>query len=137
MPTSGDQTNEERFAQADPLGNFAKSSWTAIFITLRNDSTDNEEYRKVLMRMVELVQTIPGFLGMDVTTTGMKDITTTYWDSLEAIGKWKRNMEHLSAQKSGKNGWFDGYRVIIAEVKKEYGFILPGLIPAECLCGVD
>lgn len=122
-------TKEERYKVADALGNAPKCNWIAVFITIRNESTDNDEYRKTLNRMIELVFTIPGFVGVDVTTTGLKDITTTYWDSLEAIGKWKRNFEHLSAQKAGKNGWFDGYRTIIAETKKEYGFVLPELIP--------
>ncbi|TFK96036.1 hypothetical protein BDV98DRAFT_343431 [Pterulicium gracile] len=79
--------------------------------------------------MLELVPTIPGFKGMDVAYLGLKEIMVTYWDSVEAIKTWRRNMEHLHAQKKGKNGWFDGYRVIIAETKKEYGFVLPELIP--------
>jgi heme-degrading monooxygenase HmoA len=122
-------TKEERYKVADALGNAPKCAWTALFITLRNETTENEEYQKVLHRMIELVLQYPGFLGLDVAHAGMKDITVTYWDSLEAIGKWKRNLEHLSAQKHGKDKWFDAYRVVIAEVKKEYGFILPELIP--------
>jgi heme-degrading monooxygenase HmoA len=123
------QTKEERYKVADALGNAPKTQWMAVFITIRNDSTDNDQYRQTLGRMIELVHTIPGFQGLDVAYLGLKDITVTYWESLESIGKWKRNLEHLSAQKKGKDQWFDGYRTIIGKVEKEYGFILPELIP--------
>ena len=73
-------------------------------------------------RMVELAATQPGFLGVD-STRGADGfgITVSYWSSEEAIGAWKRNMDHLSAQEAGKRLWYSDYEVKVARVERAYG----------------
>jgi heme-degrading monooxygenase HmoA len=43
-------------------------------------------------------------------------------DSLEAIQNWKKNTEHLYAQKKGKEDWYANYKTRICKVERDYGF---------------
>ncbi|WP_407657790.1 antibiotic biosynthesis monooxygenase family protein [Marinobacter guineae] len=52
-------------------------------------------------RMVALAAAQPGFLGMESVREDL-GITVLYWESLESITNWKRNAEHLEAQRLGK-----------------------------------
>jgi heme-degrading monooxygenase HmoA len=54
--------------------------------------------------MVELASEQPGFLGVESVREDL-GITVSYWESLEAIRNWKRNAEHLEAQRLGKERW--------------------------------
>ncbi|HET8737860.1 MAG TPA: antibiotic biosynthesis monooxygenase, partial [Pricia sp.] len=49
-------------------------------------------------------------------------ITVSYWESREAIAKWKANTDHLFAQQKGKTDWYKCYKVRICHVEREYGF---------------
>ena len=73
--------------------------------------------------MVSLAQKQTGFLGIDSAREGV-GITVSYWDSLDAISKWKQNTEHLMAQKMGKQKWYSWYNVRICKVEREYDFKL-------------
>lgn len=55
-------------------------------------------------RMVQLAQTMPGFLGLDsVRDQHGVGITVSYWQSEDDIKHWKQNAEHLHAQEAGKS----------------------------------
>jgi heme-degrading monooxygenase HmoA len=71
--------------------------------------------------MVELASKQPGFLGMESAREDV-GITVSYWEDLESIKVWKRNLEHLAAQKQGKEVWYHSYKTRIARVERDYGF---------------
>jgi len=49
-------------------------------------------------------------------------ITVSYWKSLESISKWKLQIDHQTAQKLGRDNWYEWYNVRICKVEKEYEF---------------
>ncbi|BBI60199.1 hypothetical protein HSBAA_15050 [Vreelandella sulfidaeris] len=71
-------------------------------------------------RMVALATKQPGFLGIESAREGL-GITVSYWASLEAISHWKKNAEHLEAQRLGHQQWYASFRVRVAKVEREYG----------------
>jgi heme-degrading monooxygenase HmoA len=73
--------------------------------------------------MVELVATMPGYLGIE-SARGADGvgITVSYWDSLDSIRHWRENAEHRLAQRAGKEHWYERYSLRICRVEKEYGF---------------
>lgn len=77
-------------------------------------------YREMAGRMVELAEQQPGFLGIESVRENL-GITVSYWDSLEAIKRWKNNAEHQEAQRLGHQHWYSGFRVRIAKVERDYG----------------
>jgi len=95
--------------------------FVAIFTSARTPGDDG--YGAMSARMVELAREQPGYLGMEsVRTAGGHGITVSYWQSLEAIGAWKRNAEHLEAQREGRERWYGAYAVRIAKVERQHFF---------------
>lgn len=92
--------------------------YAVIFSSHRTEGDDG--YGVMATRMAELASQQPGFLGIESARENL-GITVSYWESLEAIRDWKRNAEHLEAQRLGHKQWYSGFRVRIAKVEREYG----------------
>ena len=80
-----------------------------------------EGYREMALRMEELAKVQPGYLGFE-SARGELGISISYWDSLEAIARWKSHAEHQIAQEKGKTEWYKWYRIRICEVHRDYEF---------------
>jgi heme-degrading monooxygenase HmoA len=93
--------------------------YAVIFTSLRSEGDNG--YSEMSDKMVELAQQQSGYLGYESgrSETG---ITVSYWKSLEAIKNWKQNLDHLQAQKSGREKWYTHYKVRICKVERDYGF---------------
>ncbi|MHB0777481.1 antibiotic biosynthesis monooxygenase family protein [Halomonas sp. WWR20] len=92
--------------------------YAVIFSSHRTEG--DQGYAAMAERMVELAATQPGFLGLESAREEL-GITVSYWESLEAIRKWKRHAEHLEAQRLGRRQWYSDFRVRIAKVERDYG----------------
>lgn len=93
--------------------------YVVIFTSKLNDTISG--YSKMSDQMERLAQQQPGFLGMESVRENI-GITVSYWESLEAIQKWKENSAHLYAQEKGKNDWYNYYKVQICKIEREYEF---------------
>lgn len=93
--------------------------YAVIFTSVKKDT--DEGYAEMGARMVELAQQQPGFLSIESAREEI-GITVSYWKDLESIKKWKQNLEHLEAQKQGRQNWYEKYIVRIALVEREYSF---------------
>lgn len=92
--------------------------YAVIFSNLRTPG--DEGYGVMAERMVALAAEQPGFLGIESVRDGL-GISVSYWESLEAIGNWKKNAEHQVAQQIGRAQWYSSFRVRVARVEREYG----------------
>jgi len=103
-------------------GRFELPYYVVVFTSQRTD-VDAEGYNRTAARMETLARQQPGFLGIE-TARGADGvgITASYWQSREAIAAWKWQVEHLSAQASGRDRWYACYRLRIARVETDYGF---------------
>lgn len=93
--------------------------YAVIFTSTRSDDTD--EYAATAQRMVELAAEQAGFLGIESVREEL-GVTVSYWRDLESIRLWKANVEHLRAQRMGRDQWYASYKVRIARVERDYGF---------------
>lgn len=93
--------------------------YAVIFTSTRTEIEAG--YAETAIKMLELAKVQPGFMGVESARNEI-GITVSYWESLEAIQKWKTNMEHLQAQENGRNTWYKNYKVRIAKVEREYEF---------------
>ena len=91
--------------------------YAVIFSSLRSDNHDG--YTETAARMVELAAQQPGFLGVESVRETL-GITISYWRDLDSIRQWKRQAEHLQAQKMGREQWYTGYKTRIALVERDY-----------------
>ena len=98
--------------------------YAVIFTSLR--TTADEGYADTAQRMVDLAEQQPGYLGHESARDGL-GITISYWQSLEAIKRWKQNAEHLIAQRYGREKWYTHYKTRICLVERDYGFEKEGI----------
>jgi len=97
-----------------------KNYYAVIFSSVRS-LTDNQGYSDMAKRMELLARQQPGFIEFEnVRDATGKGVTISYWASLDAIKNWKANLEHLSAQKMGKEKWYSQFKVRICLVEREY-----------------
>ena len=71
-------------------------------------------------RMVELAEQQAEFLGVESAREDV-GITVSYWADLDSIKNWKANSEHLEAQKTGRQSWYESFKVRISKVERDYG----------------
>ncbi len=95
-----------------------KPPYYAVIFTSHRTRDDNG-YRVTADRMVELATRQPGFLGVESAREDI-GITVSYWKNLQSIKDWKNNVEHLQAQKKGRNTWYSQFKLRISKVERDY-----------------
>jgi heme-degrading monooxygenase HmoA len=92
----------------------------AVIFSSRLTLGDNG-YGETADRMEALAKTMPGYLGFE-SAHGEDGfgIAVSYWESESAIAAWKRQAEHLEAQRRGRAEWYEHYDVRVAKVERAY-----------------
>ncbi|MBI3450860.1 MAG: antibiotic biosynthesis monooxygenase [Acidobacteria bacterium] len=104
-----------------PIATTPNPPYYAVIFTSRRTDGD-AGYAAMSERMVDLASRRPGFLGLEsVRGADGAGITVSYWESEEAIAGWKRDVEHLGAQRQGRERWYEDYVVRVAKVERAYG----------------
>jgi heme-degrading monooxygenase HmoA len=93
--------------------------YAVIFSTVR--TVVDEGYAETAQRMEGLAKQQEGYLGIESARNEI-GITVSYWESLEAISKWKNNIEHTEAREKGRTLWYQKYQLRICKVEHDYGF---------------
>lgn len=94
--------------------------YAVIFTTLVTDNLD--EYEETAERMELLAAQQEGYLGIEHARSEV-GITISYWKDLDAIVRWKNNVEHTEARNRGREQWYQQYQLRICKVEREYGFV--------------
>ncbi len=89
-------------------------------------SDDSSGYAQMADKMMQLAKNQPGFIAVETARESI-GITVSYWESLEAITNWKKQTDHLLAQKLGSEKWYANYTVRICKVEREYSKNRTGL----------
>lgn len=95
--------------------------YAVIFTSLRTEI--EEKYQETAAEMVRLAELQPGYLGHESARESV-GITVSYWKDLESIKNWKKQSDHLLAQKKGREKWYSAYKTRICLVERDYGFEL-------------
>ena len=93
--------------------------YAVIFSTVR--TTVDEGYAETAEKMEVLAKQQAGYLGIESARSEV-GITVSYWESLDAILKWRNNAEHTLAREKGKELWYQTYQLRICKVERAYGF---------------
>jgi heme-degrading monooxygenase HmoA len=93
--------------------------YAVIFTSIRTDV--DEGYEEMAVKMVELAQQQPGYLGVE-SARNETGITVSYWKDLQSIRQWKHQTDHLLAQQLGRQKWYEAYKTRICFVERDYGF---------------
>lgn len=96
-----------------------KPYYAVIFSNTRTEGDFG--YAEMAQQMEDLAREQPGYLDFESARDNL-GIAISYWENLEAIAKWKANVDHLVAQSNGKKQWYSWYKVRICKVEREYEF---------------
>ena len=102
--------------------------YAVIFTSLRTPA-DPEGYDEMAQRMAELAQEQPGYLGVESArgADGL-GITVSYWESEEAIRRWREHAEHRVAQERGRSMWYANFSLRVCRVERAWDFEAPSAI---------
>jgi heme-degrading monooxygenase HmoA len=83
-----------------------------------------EPYLDMAARMRPLAEGIDGFISVErfesLTTPG-KLLSVSFWWDEAALDAWRNLPQHRGAQRAGRDIMFDGYRLRVASVLRDYG----------------
>jgi heme-degrading monooxygenase HmoA len=97
--------------------------YVVCFSSKRTDG--DEGYGNMADQMEALARKQPGFLGVESArgTDGF-GITNSYWMDEASIKAWKAVVDHLAAQRLGRERWYEDYAVRVAKVERAYEYAL-------------
>jgi heme-degrading monooxygenase HmoA len=104
------------------FANTPQPPYYAVMFTSQR-TVGEQGYDVMADRMVELAQQQVGFLGAEsVRDANGFGITVSYWHSERDIAAWKTHAEHLIAQETGREKWYEQYTTRVAKVERAYSF---------------
>ncbi|HRH11081.1 MAG TPA: DUF4188 domain-containing protein [Bacteroidia bacterium] len=96
-----------------------KDFYAVIFSSTKSD--DTEGYKEMDETTMQLAQEQNGFLGYESVNNGKTGIFISYWESMDAIHRWRINSTHLMA-KSKAEQWYARYLSQICKVESSHLF---------------
>ena len=93
--------------------------YAVIFTSFKSNM--DEGYTEMALKMAQLAQQQPGYLGHESARDGI-GITVSYWQNIAAIKQWKQQSDHLFAQQKGREQWYSQYKIRICKVEMDYDF---------------
>ena len=63
-----------------------------------------------------------GCLGINSVYESDREITVSYWETLDQIQAWKQDPEHQEAQALGRSHWHRSYQVQVCAIERQYIF---------------
>lgn len=91
-----------------------KDYYAAVFSSVKEE--DLTGYHELNDALMQLAMQQEGFLGYESVVNGNKSIFISYWESMEAIEKWKNNSLHLNAKQSAVK-WYKRYLSQVCKVE--------------------
>ena len=80
----------------------------------------DDEYARVAARMRELAITEFGCLEFHAVSEGADEVALSYWPDEDSIRRWRNHPEHLLAQQTGRERWYESFSVKVAGITREY-----------------
>jgi heme-degrading monooxygenase HmoA len=107
-------------SMSEGFANTPEPPYYAVIFTSTRTEGDNS-YEAMATAMFDLAMQQPGCLGAESArgADGL-GITVSYFRDEAAVFAWKQNVQHLGAQRLGKERWYSHYQIRIAKVERGY-----------------
>ncbi len=92
--------------------------YAVIFVSEKSD--DLEGYAQADKETLDLAMQQEGFLGYESLSQGHEGIFISYWQTEEAISKWREHEVHRAAKTQGKKRWYTRYLSQICKVEHSH-----------------
>ena len=81
------------------------------------------DYKALAEGLADDVSEAEGFISIErfesISTKG-KFVSLSFWRDEDCVRKWRNLQKHREAQKKGRGGIFESYRLRIAQVVRDY-----------------
>lgn len=95
----------------------------AVIFEVEITEGKKDQYLTIAAHLKEQLITMPGFLSIErfesLVTEG-KLLSLSFWKDESSLLHWKKNIDHMAAQKEGRESIFKDYRIRIAKVERDY-----------------
>ena len=81
------------------------------------------EYLSIAAILKEQLVKEEGFISIERFQSLINEnklLSLSFWEDEKSILNWKKNLDHFSAQKKGRESIFKDYRIRVVEVKRDY-----------------
>jgi heme-degrading monooxygenase HmoA len=83
----------------------------------------SDEYVALVKRMIELAETMPGYIShKDFSAEDGERVTIVEFEHEEGLRVWRTNSEHLAAQKLAREKYFSEYHIQVCALERESKF---------------
>ena len=83
-----------------------------------------QDYLDIAAQLRPELEQIDGFISVErfqsLTQEG-KILSLSFWRDEKAVARWRRHEQHRDAQRAGRGGIFQNYRLRVAAVVRDYG----------------
>ena len=87
-----------------------------------------EEFQRLADRMLELCQTMPGFISYKVyRNEDGERVSIHEWETADQLRAWRNHPEHREAQRLGRERYYQEFTSYVADTPRESRF--PGPSP--------
>jgi heme-degrading monooxygenase HmoA len=83
-------------------------------------------YLDIAASLRPILEEIDGFISIErfqSLTDETKILSLSFFRDEDAIRTWRETMAHRKAQRRGRGGVFEGYRLRVAHVVRDYGMV--------------
>ncbi len=82
-----------------------------------------DEYHALVRRMIELAETMPGYVSYkDFTADDGERVTIVEFEHEEGLRTWRTNPEHRAAQRLARERYYTEYHIQVCTLDRESKF---------------
>lgn len=111
--------NQARIARTPPPPYYVVTTTTELL-----PGYERQMHLDIGIELYSQANAAGGFLGLEVFMENGASIAASYWESAEAIERWRKHSAHEHAKALAKKSWFGATITRIARVESDYGFNL-------------
>jgi heme-degrading monooxygenase HmoA len=106
----------------------------AVIFEVQPAEGRRDAYLGIAAKLRPLLDGIDGFISIErfqSLADPNRILSLSFWRDEDAVKAWRNTEEHRQAQQAGRGGIFDGYRLRIAHVVRDYGLTERDEAPAD------
>jgi heme-degrading monooxygenase HmoA len=94
-----------------------------VLFRSRLTSDAGVDYQEMAGEMLATAKDMPGFIDFkSFTAEDGERISIVRWQDKETLAGWRNHPRHRLAQETGRDKWYQNYKIEIAEVIRASGF---------------
>ena len=96
----------------------------AVIFEVWPNAARRQDYFDLAAGLKSELERIDGFISVERFVSLADDskiLSLSFWRDEAAVARWRRHEEHRDAQRAGRSGIFQNYRLRVAAVVRDYG----------------